>query len=90
MYRTVSNDFEPGEPFDYDMIVFFSPQGIESLIKNFPNFEQGDVKIGTFGANTAEAVRNAGLRLDIEAPSPKAPSMTAAIDLYFKDESSEN
>lgn len=90
MYRTVSNDFEPGEPFDYDMIVFFSPQGIESLIKNFPNFEQGDVKIGTFGANTAEAVRNAGLRLDIEAPSPKAPSMTAAIDSYFKDESSEN
>jgi uroporphyrinogen-III synthase len=90
MYRTVSNDFEPGEPFDYDMIVFFSPQGIESLLKNFPNFEQGDVKIGTFGANTAEAVRNAGLRLDIEAPSPKAPSMTAAIDLYFKDESSEN
>ncbi len=83
MYRTVSNDFAADEPFDYDMLVFFSPQGIESLSKNFPDFNQGDIKIATFGATTAKAVKDAGLRLDIEAPSVEAPSMTAALDLYL-------
>ena len=83
MYRTVSNDFKPDEAFDYDMLVFFSPQGIESLLKNFPEFKQGDIKIATLGSTTAQAVKNAGLRLDIEAPSPEAPSMTAALDLYL-------
>lgn len=86
MYRTVSNDFTAEEPFDYDMLVFFSPQGIESLLKNFPEFNQGDIRIATFGASTAKAVKDAGLRLDIEAPNPKAPSMAAAIDQYLQAE----
>jgi len=85
MYRTVSNDFTPDEPFDYDMLVFFSPQGIESLVKNFPDFNQGHIAIATFGANTAKAAREAGLTLNIEAPSPKAPSMTGALDLFLKE-----
>lgn len=88
MYRTVSNDFEPGEQFDYDMLVFFSPQGIQSLKKNFPNFEQGDIRIATFGAATARSVNEAGLRLDIEAPTPTAPSMPAAIEQYLKENAS--
>lgn len=57
MYRTVSNDFGPDEPFDYDMLLFFSPSGIKSLTKNFPDFKQDDIKIGTFGPTTAQAVR---------------------------------
>lgn len=85
MYRTVSNNFDPNEPFDYDMLVFFSPAGVSSLKKNFPDFEQKDVVIATLGATTAQAVKEAGLRLDIEAPSPKAPSMTAAIELFLKE-----
>ena len=84
MYRTVSNDFTADEPFDYDMLVFFSPAGVASLQKNFPNFEQKDIKIATLGATTAQAVRDAGLRLDVEAPTPQAPSMTAAIELFIK------
>ena len=84
MYRTVSNDFAPDEPFDYDMLLFFSPQGIQALKKNFPEFEQGDTRIGCFGATTAKAVRDAGLRLDLEAPSVKFASMTAALDDYLK------
>lgn len=85
MYRTVSNDFTPDEPFDYDMLLFFSPAGIDSLLKNFPDFKQGDIQIGCFGAATAKAVENAGLRLDMEAPNPKAPSITAALDLFLKE-----
>lgn len=65
------------------MLIFFSPQGIESLLKNFPNLEQGDLRIGAFGAATAKSVVDAGLRLDLEAPSPEAPSMTTALDLYL-------
>lgn len=85
MYRTVSNDFGPDEPLDYDMLVFFSPQGIDSLLKNFPNFEQGEIAIATFGPSTTQAAKDAGLRVDIEAPSPKFPSMTAAIDSYLAE-----
>lgn len=86
MYRTVSNDFTPDEPFDYDMLIFFSPAGINSLLKNFPNFakEKQDVCIGCFGTTTAKAVRDAGLRLDVEAPAPKTPSMTAALEAFLR------
>ena len=54
--------FTPDEKFDYDMLVFFSPAGVSSLKKNFPDFEQKEIKIGTFGSTTAQAVRDAGLR----------------------------
>ena len=87
MYRTVSNDFTPDENFDYDLLIFFSPAGISSLIKNFPDFQQNETAIGSFGATTAKAVKDAGLRLDIEAPSPEAPSMTAALENYLKNAS---
>ena len=85
MYKTVSNDFTEEEikTFDYDMLVFFSPSGIESLTKNFPNFNQGDIAIATFGPATAKAVHDAGLRLDLEAPSEKYPSMTGALQHYL-------
>ena len=85
MYRTVSNDFAADEAFDYDMLVFFSPAGISALKKNFPDFDQKEIKIGTFGSTTAQAVRDAGLRLDLEAPSVQAPSMTAALDMFIKE-----
>lgn len=90
MYRTVSNDFKADESFDYDMLVFFSPAGISSLLKNFPNFNQEDIRIGCFGSTTAKAVKDAGLRLDVEAPTPEAPSMTAALEQYLKKESGNN
>jgi uroporphyrinogen-III synthase len=85
MYRTVSNDFQEGEAFDYDMLLFFSPAGVSSLKKNFPNFDQKEIKIGTFGSTTAQAVRDAGLRLDLEAPTVQAPSMTAALEMFIKE-----
>lgn len=85
MYRTVSNDFSDGEAFDYDMLLFFSPTGVKSLEKNFPDFKQDDIKIGCFGAATAKAITDSGLRLDLEAPTAAAPSMTAALDQYLKE-----
>jgi len=86
MYRTVCNEFAKDEIFNYDMLVFFSPVGISSLLKNFPDFKQDSMKIGCFGPTTAKAALNAGLRLDVEAPTPEAPSMTAALDLFLKKE----
>lgn len=86
MYRTVSSDFKPEEMSDYDMLVFFSPAGIQSLMKNFPGFEQKDIAIGCFGPTTAKAVKEAGLRLDLEAPSAAAPSMPAALDLFIGEQ----
>lgn len=84
-YKTVSNDIAQGAAFDYDMVVFFSPEGIKSLKKNYPEFEQGEVLIAALGAKTAKAVEEAGWRLDISAPNPQTPSITAAIDLFFKE-----
>ena len=85
MYKTVSNDFtaEEVKNFDYDMLIFFSPSGIESLIKNFPKFKQGEIAIATFGPTTAKSAKEAGLRLDIEAPTEKYPSMTGALQHYL-------
>jgi len=85
MYKTVSNDFSAQEEFNYDMLLFFSPIGIGSLLKNFPNFAQGDIQIGCFGATTAQAVRDAGLRLDLEAPLPGIPSMTMALENFLRE-----
>ena len=83
MYRTVSRIFEPSELQNYDMMIFFSPSGIVSLKENLPNFDQGDMKIGCFGPATAAAIKEAGLRLDLEAPTAEAPSMTMALDQYL-------
>lgn len=85
MYRTVSNDFKPDEEFNYDMLLFFSPMGVLSLLKNFPDFKQGEIQIGSFGSTTAATIREAGLRLDLEAPSSQYPSMTMALDAFLKD-----
>ncbi|SES86130.1 uroporphyrinogen-III synthase [Prevotella sp. kh1p2] len=86
MYRTVSNDFSDDEKanFDYDMLIFFSPTGVNALLKNFPDFKQGDIKIGAFGPATSKTVRDLGLRLDFEAPSQEFPSMTSALKDYLK------
>ncbi len=83
LYRTVSTDLSDIAVINYDLIVFYSPSGIKSLFHNFPEFRQNDIKIASFGLNTAKAVKDAGLRLDIEAPSPEAPSMTMALEQYI-------
>lgn len=82
MYRTVSNDFTPEEKLDYDMLIFFSPAGVKSLVSNFPDFKQGDIAIGAMGQPTLDAIKEAGLRLDVTT-SPEAPSMAAAIDAFL-------
>lgn len=88
MYRTVSNDFAKDEPFDYDMLIFFSPAGIDALLKNFPDFKQGDIRIGCLGSATAKAVTDAGLRLDMQAGTPTSPSIVNALEQYLENSSS--
>ncbi len=86
LYRTVAADLSDLEDVYYDMLVFFSPGGIESLMKNFPDFKQNNTFIAAFGPTTANAVIKNNLRLDVHAPQPNAPSMTAAIELYVKEQ----
>ena len=85
MYRTVCSDLSDLSDVKYDILVFFSPSGIESLFKNFPDFEQGQTRIAVFGPTTSKAAEKAGLRIDIHAPTAKAPSMSMAIDQYIKN-----
>ena len=83
IYSTVASDLSDLADVNYDIIAFFSPSGINSLLVNFPDFKQNDTRIAAFGPTTSKAVKDAGLILDIQAPLPNAPSMTGAIDLYI-------
>lgn len=84
MYRTISNDVkEVMNNNDFDVICFFTPSGVKSLFDNMPSFRQNGTRIGAFGSNTFRAVEEAGLKLDIKAPLPQAPSMVAALEQFF-------
>jgi len=85
-YKTVASDLSDLKDVNYDMLVFFSPGGIKSLLENFPEFKQNGTRIAAFGSTTAQAVTDSGLRLDLHAPMPGAPSMTMAIEQYIKKE----
>ncbi|MBC6997622.1 MULTISPECIES: uroporphyrinogen-III synthase [Bacteroidota] len=82
-YKTVISDLSDLRNVYYDILVFFSPSGIESLLKNFPDFEQNDTRIAVFGNSTVSAATDAGLRIDIKAPTPETPSMTMALQKYI-------
>ena len=84
LYRTVVSDLSDLEDVFYDVLVFFSPSGIDSLFENFPEFKQNDTRIAVFGNTTIKAVEDRGLRVDIAAPTPETPSMTMALEKYIK------
>ncbi|MFV0541887.1 MAG: uroporphyrinogen-III synthase [Aestuariibaculum sp.] len=83
-YKTVISDLSDLADVYYDILVFFSPSGIESLFHNFPNFKQNDTRIAVFGNTTVKAVEEKGLRVDIAAPTPETPSMTMALEKYIE------
>ena len=84
MYRTVSAEFTPEEIKSYDMLVFFTPAGINSLFENSPQYKQEDQKIGIFGPATAKAAEDRGLEIACKAPSPEFPSMASALEDYLE------
>ena len=90
LYRTECSDLSDLADVNYDVLVFYSPSGIKSLLQNFPDFKQNDTKIASFGTKTANAVKEAGLRLDIMAPQPQAPSMTMALENFIKEHNKNN
>ncbi|UGU18016.1 uroporphyrinogen-III synthase [Sinomicrobium kalidii] len=85
LYKTVISDLSDLRNVYYDILVFFSPSGIESLFKNFPDFKQNDTRIAVFGNTTVKAANEAGLRIDIQAPTPETPSMTMALEKYISE-----
>tara|TARA_R110000751_G_scaffold14872_2_gene48159 strand:+ start:2794 stop:3546 length:753 start_codon:yes stop_codon:yes gene_type:complete len=82
-YKTVISDLSDLRNVYYDILVFFSPSGIESLLQNFPDFDQKNTRIAVFGNSTVDAATDAGLRIDIKAPTPETPSMTMALQKYI-------
>jgi uroporphyrinogen-III synthase len=90
MYRTVSSDLSDLSDITYDVLVFFSPLGIESLYENFPEFKQNETRIAVYGNSTSKAVTEKGLTINIKAPQPETPSMTMALEKYIKEANLEN
>ncbi|MRT16259.1 uroporphyrinogen-III synthase [Vitellibacter sp. q18] len=84
-YKTVISDLSDLRDVYYDILVFFSPSGIQSLFENFPDFKQNDTRIAVFGNTTVKAATEVGLRVDIQAPTPETPSMTMALEKYIKE-----
>ncbi len=90
LYKTVASNLKGVEINDYDMLVFFSPAGIKSLTKNFPNYKQNSTFFGAFGPATAQAITEAGFKLHVNAPTKTSPSMTMAIEEYFEEEAKKS
>ncbi len=86
LYKTVSSDLSDLKMSDYDVLVFYSPSGIASLMANFPEFQQNSIKIATFGPSTQKAAKEAHLKVDIKVPSPEFPSMTMALDKFITEQ----
>lgn len=86
LYRTVSNDIAPVMKNSFDLIVFFSPFSVQTLFDHDPKFKQNGTLIGAFGPTTSKAIEDAGLRLDVKAPAPNAPSMVSALEMYITDQ----
>lgn len=84
LYKTLASDLSKIKIDNYDMLIFFSPSGVKSLFKNFPEYKQNSTLIAAFGPTTSKAVKESGLKLDVEAPTKTAPSMTMAIDQYVQ------
>ncbi|MDD3003424.1 uroporphyrinogen-III synthase [Flavobacterium sp.] len=82
LYKTVMSDLSDLADVYYDVLVFFSPTGIKSLFKNFPDFQQNNTRIAVFGSTTQKEALDSGLVVNIMAPTPEAPSMTMAIEKY--------
>lgn len=90
LYKTISSNLTDLGQMTYDMLVFYSPNEIKSLFDNFPSFVQGEIKVAAFGPTTAKAVKDGGLRLDIQAPTPTCPSMTQALEEFIKKHNKDN
>ena len=84
-FKTRISDLSDLKDVYYDILVFYSPSGIESLYKNFPDFEQNDTRIAVYGKSTVQAAKDRGLRIDIMAPTPETPSMTMALQKYIRE-----
>lgn len=85
IYNTVASDLSDLADIYYDLIAFYSPSGIDSVFTNFPDFTQNTTVLAVFGPTTAKAAKDRGLRVDIQAPQPNMPSMTAAIEAFLKE-----
>ena len=85
LYKTVVSDLSDLRDVYYDILVFFSPSGIESLFKNFPDFKQNNTRIAVYGNSTIKAAEDSNLRIDIKAPTPETPCMTMAIEKYIEE-----
>ena len=85
LFKTVVSDLSDLENVFYDILVFFSPSGIDSLFQNFPDFKQNNTRIAAFGNSTVKAATDAGLKCNIQAPTPETPSMTMALEKYIKE-----
>lgn len=83
--KSVSQDLKDIDLKEYDMIVFYNPSDVQSLYENFPDFQQGDIKFVSFGKSIVKALEEKGISIDVKAPTPQAPSVARAIELYLQE-----
>ena len=81
--KPVSQDIKDMNLHSYDMVVLFNPADVKSLYENYPDFQQGDIKFVSYGRSIVKAMQEAGLSIEISAPTPEAPSVAKALELYL-------
>lgn len=83
--KSVSRDLKDTDLSSYDMIVLYNPSDVKSLYENFPGFSQGDIRFVSYGKSVVKAMNEAGLKIEISAPTAEAPSVAKAIELYLEN-----
>lgn len=79
--RTVAADMSEVKPSAYDVMALYSPSDVKSVLENF-KVEELPI-VATFGSATLRAALDGGMKVKASAPSPEAPSMAKAIDIYL-------
>ncbi len=85
LYNTVNTDLTKLDISKYDMLVLYSAADVKSLVENFPKFKQDDMQLATFGPATLKALKAAKLKPSVQAPTPEAPSLSKALELFLAD-----
>ena len=90
MYTSKPRDLKHFDIDSFDAIALFSPIGVRSLVKNYPDIKEHNVLIAAFGTSTHAALKENGIKLNIAAPTQSSPSMAMAIENYILGKAQES
>ena len=81
--KPVSQDLKNLDINSFDLMVLFNPADVKSLYENYPDFSQNGISFISYGKSVVKSMEEAGLSIDISAPTPEIPSVAKALEIYL-------